>query len=154
VNRILCALFLWTLIVAPLQVTRGQTTGFPATVSGSIDCNSGSFCYIKDLRIEGEIVAYTADRLGKLVEELKRNAERAKKQVHPFSVELKSPGGSVAAALTIGRTLRRESIGATIAFAFPPREPGICASACVLIFAGAIRAGRGNLHRTISGVSA
>jgi hypothetical protein len=120
------------------QVARGQMTGFRAIVRGSVDCSSSSFCYIKGMQIEGDIHASTVDWLVRRIEELKKTAERAKKPVHPFSVELNSAGGSVAAALAIGRTLRREGLGATITFRFPPRDPGVCASACVLIFAGAV----------------
>jgi hypothetical protein len=111
-----------------------------ARVEGKIECSSSS-CYIKEMKIDGQMDSSTVENVRRLVEELHKKAEREKKDVHPYSVALNSPGGSVTAAFALGRILRSEGIGASVESSnlAPPDD---CISACVLVFAGAV-------HRSI-----
>jgi hypothetical protein len=140
-NRILFPLVIALLVAASHQSARGES----ARVEGSVNCTrlSGA-CFVSGMRIDGEIDASTVDKVRSLIEELKKNADRDKKQVHPYSVSLSGPGGSVTAAFALGRMLRQENIGAVLSIT--RSGPDVCASACVLVFAGAV-------HREISTVS-
>ena len=88
------------------------------------------------MKLAGVIDAATPDKVAALVAQLHKAADGSSKSVHPFSVELDSPGGSVSAAFAIGRIIRRENIGVTIRF--QRFKPGICNSACVLLFAAGV----------------
>jgi ATP-dependent protease ClpP protease subunit len=123
------------LLDAPIQSARSE----PARIDGSVDCTklTGS-CFVAGARLRGEIDASAVDKIRTMVADVRKSADREKKQVHPFSIELNSPGGSVTAAIALGKLLRREGLGVTIAGAFPPFPPGSCNSACVLVFAGAV----------------
>jgi hypothetical protein len=108
-----------------------------ASVDGVVDCASlTSACFIKGMKVVGLIDAATPDKVAALVAQLHKAADGSGKSVHPFSVELDSPGGSVSAAFAIGRIIRRENIGVTIRF--DRFKPGICNSACVLLFAAGV----------------
>ncbi len=79
------------------------------------------------LAVTGEITKADADDFARLVSTIRP-------KYGTVDVELKSPGGDVAAAMQIGRLIRSNSIW-TIA----PDDPGnLCASACVLILAGGV----------------
>jgi ATP-dependent protease ClpP protease subunit len=113
--------------------------GNDVKVEGRVNCSKlTDACFIEGMRIKGDIDAQTVEKTRSLIEELHRNSLHARKQVRSFSVELDSPGGNLTAALALGRTLRREQMGATIAGAFSPLARGICFSACSLVFAGAV----------------
>ena len=95
------------------------------------------------MSINGEIDATAPDKVTALIAQLHKAADEANKSIHPFSVELDSPGGSVSAAFAIGRTIRHENVGVKIRAQFPRREfpsltPGACNSACVLLFAAGV----------------
>jgi membrane-bound ClpP family serine protease len=98
------------------------------------------------MEIVGEINASSAEAIKRLFDE---NAERAVHEKKDASsplqmVSLNSPGGSVTAAMAIGRMLRKERLLATIP------QSGVCYSACVLIFAGAVERlnfGKLGIHR-------
>jgi hypothetical protein len=109
----------------------------PSTVGGSIDCSAQNDCFIAGMKIHGDIDETTVVQVGKLLEELHRSADNLHARLLPFSVELDSAGGSVRASFALGRMLRREGMGATIAIKNPPLTAGYCNSACILIYAGA-----------------
>jgi hypothetical protein len=81
---------MWLVVAAPFQTARGQS----AMVQGTIDCSLSSYCYIKDMRINGEIDSSTVEKVRRLIGELKGSAEGLRKQEHPYSVELNSLGGA------------------------------------------------------------
>jgi hypothetical protein len=76
-----------------------------ASVNGIVDCASGA-CFIKGMKLAGVIDAATPDKVAALVAQLHKAADGSGKSVHPFSVELDSPGGSVSAAFAMGRMVR------------------------------------------------
>jgi hypothetical protein len=95
-------------------------------------------------KISGVINASTVDELRRLFDQTRRAAEQEKKRYDVGPIELDSPGGSVAAAITIGRFLRKEKASVII------DDGAVCYSACVLILAGAVgRAieGKVGIHR-------
>lgn len=132
-GRILLALAALALVAAQFGPAHGEAS----VVKGDLKCGEEGECYISDMEIHGEIDNATVEQVSKRLEDLHKVADALKKPIHPFKVVLDSPGGSVSAAMKIGRLLRRESMGAEIAMKYPPNE-GRCVSACVLIYAGAI----------------
>jgi hypothetical protein len=83
------------------------------------------------LQISGEITDSTAQRVRQIIDQRLRQAEANNYTFAFLGVELNSPGGSVGAAMTIGRIIRKEQASAAV-----PRG-STCLSACVLILAGA-----------------
>jgi ATP-dependent protease ClpP protease subunit len=133
------AIIICTVLVS-FQVARSES----ARVGGSVDCSIA--CEVEGLEIVGEIDASTVEKVKRLFDE---SSERAVSERNTSSsvgqmVSLNSPGGSITAAMAIGRILRKERL-----FAMIPRW-GVCYSACVLIFAGAVarmNAGKLGIHR-------
>ena len=79
--------------------------------------------------IRGEIIDATVAQLSEIIEKTRRKAA-ANKQFFIFIVELDSRGGSVNAAMAIGRIIRKEQAGAFVS------NGAVCLSSCVLILAG------------------
>jgi hypothetical protein len=104
-----------------------------STVRGRVDCARKGYCLIKDLALEGTINDAMTEKLIRLFDDFRRQYDE-KKQPDGFShteIDLNSGGGSVPAAMAIGRLLRQHRMTAWI-------KPGaVCNSACVLIYAGA-----------------
>jgi hypothetical protein len=123
--------------LALLAAQFGSAHGEPSVVKGSLKCGEEGDCYIADMEIRGEIDNTTVEQVNKRLDDLHKVAAALNKPIHPFKVVLDSPGGSLSAAMKIGRLLRQESMGAEIAMNYPPKE-GRCVSACVLVYAGAI----------------
>jgi ATP-dependent protease ClpP protease subunit len=139
-NRIIVSLAL--LFVA----TSYQALAQSARVGGRVDCSSGFWCKPNDMEIVGTIDSSTFEKFKRLIDGVHERAIREKKeaQLALELVGLNSPGGSVPAAMAIGRILRKERLTAIVPF------DGECYSACVLIFAGAVsrmNAGKVGIHR-------
>jgi ATP-dependent protease ClpP protease subunit len=118
----------------------------PGKVGGRVDCESKYSCTVTDLEIVGEINTSAAEAIKRLFDENSEQAVREKKDGSSALqiVSLNSLGGSVTAAMAIGRILRKERLLATVP------HSGVCYSACVLIFAGAVErlnAGKLGIHR-------
>jgi hypothetical protein len=120
-------------VAAQSGFARAETS----VVKGSLKCGEQGDCYISDMEIRGEIDDSTVEQVSSRLDELHKVADLLKKPIHPFSVWLDSPGGSISAAMKIGRLLRRETVGANVALKSLPAYAGQCVSACVLIYAGA-----------------
>jgi hypothetical protein len=134
----ICVLFI--LVQAPGQITQAASS----VVMGHVSCGGRSVGIAID--IDGEIDATTVESVSKLFEEYREQMKKvdsgvtcddsAVRQNPPdFSAYgthfgINSRGGSVAAAMAIGRMFRRENawIGVN----------GVCFSACVFILAGAV----------------
>ncbi|WP_338833317.1 ATP-dependent Clp protease proteolytic subunit [Bradyrhizobium septentrionale] len=102
-------------------------------VSGRVECDKRTlFCYMQGVTITGEIDETTTAKLRRLLEELDLRSLPGPDDRGSTHVKLNSPGGSVAEAMAIGRLFRKYRMGAVV-------EPGaLCASSCVLIYAGAV----------------
>jgi ATP-dependent protease ClpP protease subunit len=89
------------------------------------------FCHLEELSLKGEIDDAATAKLRDLLEEFDiRSLPRSDRGNN--RIELDSPGGSVVAAMTMGRLLRQYRMAAVV-------EPdGICLSSCVLVYAGAV----------------
>lgn len=102
-------------------------------VAGHVDCHKYG-CFLHGLAINGEIDDTTLSELKGLFESFDRQRD-PKIQSPDLSgtrINLNSPGGSVAAAMAVGRSLRANRITAYV-------EPhASCLSSCVLVFAGAV----------------
>jgi hypothetical protein len=111
-----------------------QALGESARVGGSVDCSSGYWCSAKDMEIVGTIDSLTVEKFKHLIDSVHERAARERKDVQltHISLGLNSPGGGVAAAMAIGRILRKERLDVIVPF------DGECYSACVLVFAGAV----------------
>jgi ATP-dependent protease ClpP protease subunit len=100
-----------------------------------------------DIYIEGEITPATLTGVKSAIAERDQMMKREDSSgalVDPWIISIDSPGGSVDAAIAIGRLLR--SMEAPIALA----DDKICASSCVLVLAGAAHRnlhGRVGIHR-------
>lgn len=104
--------------------------GGPAIVEGQVRC--ARVCFLRDFRMTGEIVSGTVGTITTLIGQVHQSADQQHMQVGPSELDINSPGGSVYAAMSIGRLLRKERIMVTVA----PND--VCASACVLILAGGV----------------
>jgi ATP-dependent protease ClpP protease subunit len=101
-------------------------------ISGRVECvKATSFCSIKGLALRGEIDDEATAKLRRLLEELDRKSPPTVDRGN-IQIELDSPGGSVAAAMEIGRLMRKYRMAAAV------KPNSICVSACVLIYAGAV----------------
>jgi hypothetical protein len=116
---------------APQQ--RPHASRGPATVSGSVACSGDAVGL--DINIDGEIDAKTVESVARLFDRYHRR-DCDKRNVSDWSdaygvrYEINSRGGSVAAAMAIGRIFRREHAWLAVNHE--------CISACVLILAGAV----------------
>jgi hypothetical protein len=111
-----------------------------ATVRGVVDC-SLPLCEIKDFEIVGQIDSSTADKVKWLIDDAHT---KGKTDRITGDAVINSPGGSVTAAMAIGRMLRKDRLGVIVPYW------GNCLSACVLIYAGAVSrmsAGKVGIHR-------
>jgi ATP-dependent protease ClpP protease subunit len=101
-------------------------------VSGHLECDKVTlFCYLKDATLSGEIDDATTAKLRRLLDEFDlRSLPKADRGT--TQIKLDSPGGSGVAAIEIGKLFRKYRMAAVV-------EPGaLCASSCVLIYAGAV----------------
>jgi hypothetical protein len=134
----ICGLLI--LAEAPWQNAQATSGG----VTGHISCGGRSVGITID--IGGEITAATAESVSKLFKEFHEQETKvasgvtcddsaARENTPDFSAYgnhfgINSPGGSVAAAMAIGRMLRRENAWMGV--------NGVCFSACVFVLAGAV----------------
>jgi hypothetical protein len=113
-------------------------------VVGSVDC-SGSLCELRDAKIDGEITTSTVAEIHRLIAQTEESAARHKTLASfIWGIELDSPGGSVTAAMEIGRLFREKHVWVIVP------HWARCASACVLLLAGAVNrviAGKVGIHR-------
>jgi ATP-dependent protease ClpP protease subunit len=128
--------FISLLIAAPYQSARGES----AKVTGDVPC-SGIEVGLS-INIDGEIDTRTVESVGKLFDQYHQRAARVRAgskcdmaKAGDFSAygthySINSRGGSVSAAMAIGRIFRREAAWLEV--------NGDCISACVLILAGAV----------------
>jgi ATP-dependent protease ClpP protease subunit len=114
-------------------------SGFAAAgdgeVRGRVDCKQyAGVCLFKGLALKGPIDDSMAESLGSLFADFQRQADGNKQPsgLAHTQIRLDSPGGSVRAAMAIGRMLRKHRLTAVV------RPGAICNSACVLIYAGAV----------------
>jgi hypothetical protein len=92
-------------------------------------CDPQFDCFLV-VEIRGEITDATVVQLSQIIDKTRRKAEANKLLFNFASVELNSPGGSVDAAIAIGRIVRKEEAGAFV------NRGAVCLSSCVLILAG------------------
>ena len=115
-----------------------------AIVVGAVDCSSIP-CELRDAKIDGDINSSTVEKVRRLLE-LTHDAAVQHKTDADFAwgFELDSQGGSVAAAMAIGRLFRKERVWVTVPYWAQ------CHSACVLILVGAVNRlifGKVGIHR-------
>ena len=145
-NWIFSPLLIFFLVALPIQAAPGAS----AKVSGGFGCDrnsEGAVCFVDgcicafQLSIDGEVDSATVEQVRKLFDV--RRANKGRSELEGFSIN--SPGGSVAAAMEIGRLFRNERAWIAVS------QDGICVSACVRILAGAVDrallAGRIGIHR-------
>jgi hypothetical protein len=113
-------------------------------VVGAVNC-SGSLCDLRDAKINGEITTSTVSEIRRLIAQTEESAVRHKATAtFMWGIELDSPGGSVTAAMEIGRLFREKHVWVIV-----PHWAS-CASACVLLLAGAVNRiiiGKVGIHR-------
>jgi hypothetical protein len=131
-KQTLSRVLLTALFISLTYVAHGNS----ATVEGTTECNSTT-CKLINAKIKGQIDDSTVETVRSLIEQAKDRARREKKKTD-FSgvgdeVSLDSNGGSVTAAMAIGRLFRNNDVSVGVT--------GNCYSACVFILAGAV--GRG-----------
>jgi len=104
---------------------------------------SGGSCFPL-IKIAGEITAADLDEVKQIIDQTHRRAESKNWKIYPPHINIDSLGGSVPAAMAIGRLLRKENASARI-------DPdAVCLSACVLVLAGAVgreMEGKIGIHR-------
>ncbi|MEY9885567.1 ATP-dependent Clp protease proteolytic subunit [Bradyrhizobium sp. USDA 329] len=120
----------WTALLPLEPAHAGQ-------VEGRIDCHGVKVCTVEDLKVTGAIDKVDADNVLQLLRDAEARTDKS--QVPDLTsyavasvITLNSPGGSVPAAMAIGRLARQHRMVALV--------PGgaSCVSACVLIYAGAV----------------
>jgi hypothetical protein len=129
------------LVITPHQAARAlviETTRLrPA-------CDASTQVCGLSITIFDEITAADFDEVKQLVDRTRQEAERKHWDIESPVVYLDTRGGSVPAAISIGRFLRKEQAYAEIKF------QSVCYSACVLVLAGAVRRnmqGKVGIHR-------
>jgi ATP-dependent protease ClpP protease subunit len=147
------SLTLFLVAAVSIPVSGKAQQDFAPLVQGTarIDC-SFSPCFASvDSGIDGTIDSGMLERFKRLIDNVHERAARERKElVLSGIVGLNSPGGSVTAAMAIGRILRKERIPVVVPI------NGECYSACVLVFAGAVKrtnAGKLGIHRPYYEVS-
>jgi ATP-dependent protease ClpP protease subunit len=143
-NLLLAPVFFVSFLAVAYSAIRAEA----AEVTGGIGCsrNDGGVCFADNrcmcsfrLHIDGEIDSTDADKVRSLL------ALRRAQSVASEWLSINSRGGSITAAMTIGRMLRTARVG----IAVDPK--GLCVSACVLILAGAVdrivTSGKVGIHR-------
>jgi hypothetical protein len=110
-----------------IPMSQEAAFGASAIVDGNTECSSYR-CDLKDAKITGVIDASTAVKVKGIIDETLRRADREKKAASFSSgFDLDSPGGSVTAAMAIGRLFRKNRVGVMVP------HWAVCHSACVLI---------------------
>ena len=97
---------------------------------GGPTCDPTFKACILVIQISGEITDDAAIALENTISRVRNTAEASQYTFTFLSVELNSPGGSVDAAMKIGRVLRKEGPIVDV------KKGALCLSACVLILAG------------------
>jgi ATP-dependent protease ClpP protease subunit len=117
----------------PTAATSAAAAGV-GKVRGRVDCQTANYCLFTGLALIGTIDDAMTKQLIGLFEEFDLRVD-PKIQTDGFfhtEIRLNSVGGSVSAAMEIGRLLRKHRMRAVV------RPTSICVSACVLIYAGAV----------------
>ncbi len=123
---------LLVLIASLIAIVWYSALAGSAIVTGAVDCPLS--CELRNAKIDGEIDASTVNKVGQLIDQTHAQALREKKPVNfAWGVELDSPGGSVSAAMAIGRLFRKQRVSIRVP------HWAVCHSSCVLIVAGAAR---------------
>lgn len=110
----------------------------PATagqVEGLVECHGLKVCIVEGLKVRGVIDQESADEVLQLLREAEARTDKSQapdRTSFANYITLDSPGGSVLAAMAIGRLARQHRLVALV-----PRGAS-CVSACVLIYAGAV----------------
>jgi hypothetical protein len=99
-------------------------------IRGGPTCDPTFKACILVIQISGEITDDTATGLEAIISRVRNTAKTSQYTFTLLSVELNSPGGSVDAAMKIGRILRKEGPIVDV------KSGALCLSACVLILAG------------------
>jgi len=140
-NRKLILPAILLLVVSTFQAAHG--TVLEDNYTGPVCDSVVQSCWLR-LSILGEITAADSDNIKKLVDRTHQQAKNNNWQFVGPLVDLNTPGGSVPAALAIGRLLRKEQATVRV------ESGAICYSACVLVLAGAVGRtmdGRVGIHR-------
>jgi len=131
-------------IVAPPAAARRMANG----VAGSVLCWGSSVDV--NIDIQGKITAATVESVGKLFDQFHEQQRKVasglvcdKSQldvgVRKYRNGINSGGGSIDAAIAIGRLLRNERASLDVT--------GVCFSACVLVLAGAVERNVGDANK-------
>ena len=123
-------LFALCLVVASSQIARSEVVEIHDELNPSgPKCHPTFGCTLR-VQIRGEITDATVDQLNRIIDSTRRKAEADKLFFSFMSADLNSRGGSVNAAMAIGRILRKDEAGAFVS------RGAVCLSSCVLILAG------------------
>jgi hypothetical protein len=120
------SLFAFALVLASNQVSHAEVVEINRA-GPTCDLTFGCLLVVE---IRGEITDAMAVQLSQIIDKTRRRAEANKLLFNFASVELNSPGGSVDAAMAIGRIVRKEEAGAFV------NRGAVCFSSCVLVLAG------------------
>jgi hypothetical protein len=140
-DRKIIALLASLLVAVPFENARCEVTE-PQRAGPA--CDAATQACILVIKIAGKITAASFDQVKLLVEQTHRTADSQHWYFTPPMIEIDSPGGTVDAAINIGRLLRKEQAAISVA------PEAICFSSCVLVIAGAvtrIMGGRIGIHR-------
>jgi ATP-dependent protease ClpP protease subunit len=136
----------WLLAVTVMVIAVVSGAAWAGDVKTATSCSRArteGICSF-DIRMLGEITPIMLDKLKTALVDRDQMMKREGSPSDHWSIDIDSPGGSVLVATEIGRLLR--SMQASIEVG--PDQ--VCASACVLVLAGATRrriSGRVGIHR-------
>jgi len=120
-------MFLALFIFAFVEAAQAQS----AHVLGQVICNTLS-CQLEGAKIVGEIDLSTTDKVRQLLDQARERGAREKKRTYSLRLSVDSGGGSVIAAMAIGRILREDRVSVSLGY------DDKCYSSCVLLLAGAV----------------
>lgn len=102
-------------------------------VGGKVVCPGTNICIVENLKVTGEIDQSMVEQVLRLLKDAEIRTDKSEaRTAFADYITLDSPGGSVLAAMAIGRLARQHRLTALV-----PRGAA-CVSACVLIYAGAV----------------
>lgn len=129
---------LWAIFLGAFTILLPWESATAGQLERGFDCEDLKECTVR-LEVTGAIDQSTADKITQLLSDANARTRKSEERHRThFLMTLESPGGSVVAAMAIGRLARQHRMTAVVPLG------ASCVSACVLIYAGAVTRMAGN----------
>lgn len=135
---------LWRLIASALLLHAASAIAARADVTGGVTCNPWPKSKVLHCTFDLSIRGVIDENMAAAVDAKIKEKHKDSREIHGTMVSIDSEGGSVVAGMAIGKLLRDERLPLLV------DRDAVCASACVLVLAGAVHRivyGRVAIHR-------